>query len=534
MADPNFDAVVIGAGHNGLICGAYLARAGLKVCVVERRPVAGGACVTEELWPGYRASVAAYNFTLLQPKIMLDLDLLGNGLEILRPPPLFEPFPDGRHIVLWEDSGRMAAEIAKFSNRDAAGYAAYLDHLRNLAPIVRQLMWETPPDTGGTSLRQRWDWVKFAWRNRGALRKSDDLQDLLLLSAEDYLRRWFRNDDVIAILGFYVAMSGSLVKLDTPGSAFSLIRLMIRDGTTRAGGWGVPRGGMGSVTQAIARVGAAAGMEIILADPVKEILTRDGSACGVALESGRIIRSRIVVSSADLRTTFQRLCDPALVPESLARDIGRFRSRGTLYKVNLALDARPDFAAFNGEALGFSYPALARIGPGIKYFEVAHDDALQVGHSTSPIMVVQTTSSIDPAMAPPGRHVVGILAGYACADRKPADRAAFNADVLSSTLSTLETYAPGVTNSVRHAQVLTPDDLEETFALPGGHVHHGDMALDQIFLRRPAPGYARYRSPIGGLYLCGSSTHPGGGVTGVPGHNAAREILLDRRRGVWR
>ncbi|MGE3830608.1 MAG: phytoene desaturase family protein [Parvibaculaceae bacterium] len=528
-AEPDYDVVVIGAGHNGLICGAYLARAGLKVCVVERRHIVGGACVTEELWPGYKVSTAAYNFTLLQPKIMLELDLLGAGLEIIKPPPLFEPFPDGRSIVLWEDRGRMAAELAKFSGNDARNYPLYLDHLESLAAIARRLMWETPPDTESRSLRDRWELLKFGWRNRDLLARSNDLQNLLLMSAQDYLGRWFNNDDVIAILGFYVSMSGSLVKLDTPGSAFSLIRLMIRDGTTAAGGWGVPRGGMGSVTQSILRSGSAAGMHTILADPVTEIVLDKGKAAGVALQSGQRLRSRIVVSSADLRTTFGRLVDPAVLSAAFLKGIEQFRSRGALYKINLALDTRPDFSAFDAPALGFDYPALVRIGPSTNYFAEAYDDAVRGQYSRNPIMVIQTTSAIDPAMAPENGHVVGILAGYA-----PAESETSQADVLASTLSSLETYAPGITKTVTHAQVLRPPDLEEIFALPGGHVHHGDMALDQIFMRRPVSGYARYRSPVEGLYLCGSSTHPGGGVTGVPGHNAAREILRDRRRGLWK
>jgi len=528
---PDFDVAVIGAGHNGLVCGAYLARAGLKVCVIERRHVLGGACVTEELWPGFRASVAAYNFTLLQPKIMLDLDLLGCGLEILEAPPVFQPFPDGRRIALFDDAARMAAELSSFSERDAGNYPAYIEHLKGLAPIVRRLMWETPPELRSSAPRDRWELLKFAWRNRDMLPRASDLQDILTMSAHDYLRRWFSDDDVISILGFYVAMSGSLVKLDTPGSAFSLVRLLIRDNGTAAGGWGVPRGGMGSVTRAIARTGARWGMETVLADPVSEIVVRKGKAAGVALRSGRRIESDIVVSSADVCTTFRKLLDPALVPPEVRSAVQRFRSRGALYKINLALDARPEYRAFTSETLGFAYPALARIGPGIKYFDSACDDAMRGEYSRNPIMVAQLTTAIDPQMAPPGRHVMGILAGYA--PTPAADRPSISsADVLASTLSALEPYAPGLTASVLHAQVLTPGDLEDVFGLPGGHVHHGDMSLDQVFLKRPVAGHARYRSPVAGLYLCGSSTHPGGGVTGVPGHNAAREILLDRRRGV--
>lgn len=310
MAD--YDVVVVGAGHNGLVCGAYLAKHGLKVRVVERRPVVGGACVTEEFGPGFKASTAAYNFTLLQPKIVLDLDLLDHGLEIIKTPPLFQPLPDGRHIVLWDDPARTRAELAKLNPRDATRYPAYLEHLRRLAPVVRGLMWETPPDLQSRRARDRWNLLRLAWRNRSALRHAYDLQDLLTMSAYDYLGRWFSSDDVIAVLGFYANMTGSLASLATPGTAFSLIRLMIRDNTTLAGGWGVPRGGMGAVTQAIARSGARWGLEVSTGDPVCQIELANGRAKGIVLASGRRIASDIVVSGADLRTTFLQLMDPAL------------------------------------------------------------------------------------------------------------------------------------------------------------------------------------------------------------------------------
>jgi len=526
------DVAVVGAGHNGLVCGAYLARAGLKVAVVERRGVIGGACATEELWPGFRASTAAYNLTLLQPKIILDLELLDHGLEVIKPPPVFEPFPDGRHIVLWDDPARMAAEIAKFSPRDAAQYAAYAAHMRSLAPIVRRLMWETPPDLRSASPAKRWDALKFLWRNRGVMRHAAELQELLTMSAQEFLRRWFSSDEVLAAMGFYVSMSGSLLGLASPGSAFFLARPLIRDNSTAAGGWGVPRGGMGAIADAIARSARRWGMEVIAGDPVREILVKDGRSRGLALASGHRIAARAVASSADVATTFRKLVDPALLPADFAGALARIRAEGALFKLNLALEARPRFTAFEAAGLDFDCPALVRIGPGLAYFERAFEDARGGSFSREPFMVAQLTTAFDPSMAPSGKHVMGVLGGFAPYRLKGRGWNEAAPSLLESILSTLETYAPGLKSTILHLQLLTPEDLEQVFSLPHGHVHHADMALDQMFLRRPVAGYARYRSPIPGLYMCGSSSHPGGGVTGVPGHNAAREILADlKRRG---
>jgi phytoene dehydrogenase-like protein len=530
----DYDAVIVGAGHNGLVCGAYLARQGLKVCIVERRAVIGGACATEEIYPGFRASIAAYNLTLLQPKIMLDLALLDHGLEVLKAPPLFEPFPDGGHILLWDDPQKTAAELARFSPEDAAQYPLYLAHLRKLAPLIRRLMWETPPDLQSGALRDRWAALMLLWRSRGLIRHIYDLQELLTMSAYDFLRRWFQNPDVIAVLGFYVSMSGSLLSLTSPGSAFFLIRVMIREGGTQAGGWGIPRGGMGAIADALARSGGRWGMEVRTGDPVSEIVVTRGKATGVALASGKRLASRIVISNADLRTTFQRLLDPALLPKEFAGAVERFRGQGVLFKINLALDARPRFTASAAARLDVDEPVLVRIGPSIGYFERAFEEAGQGAFSREPFMVTQLTTALDPAMAPPGKHVLSLLAGYAPYRLKGRSWAEAKPDLLAATLKTLESYAPGITASILHAQVLTPEDLETVLGLPFGHVHHGDMALDQMFFRRPVAGYARYRSPIAGLYMCGASNHPGGGVTGVPGHNAAREILGDRKRGLWR
>lgn len=529
-----YDAVVIGAGHNGLVCAAYLARQGLKTCVVERRKIIGGASATEEIWPGFRASIASYNLTLLQPRIILDLELLDHGLEIIKPPPLFEPFPDGSHIVFWDDTRRTAAEIAKFSAADAAQYPHYLQHLRTLAPFIRRLMWETPPDLQSTELRERWRTLLLLWRHRGLLRRLSDLQALLTMSAQDFLRRWFSHPDVIAALGFYVSMSGSLLSLSSPASAFFLIRLMIRDHDTRAGGWGMPRGGMGMVAESIARSARRWGLEMTTGDPVAEIVVERGRAAGVLLASGKRLASRIVVSNADLRTTFQRLLDPALLPAAFSAAVARFRGSGTLFKINLALDARPRYTAFEAGRPDFDYPALVRIGPSAAYFQQAFDDAQAGSFSRRPFLVSQLTTALDPEMAPPGKHVLSLLAGYAPYRLAGRDWAEARSDLLAATLAVLESYAPGLTGSILHAQLLTPVDLENVLGLPEGHVHHGDMALDQMFFRRPVAGFSSYRAPIPGLYMCGASNHPGGGVTGVPGHNAAREILADRRRGVWR
>ncbi len=526
----DYDAVIVGAGHNGLVCGTYLAKAGLKVCAIERRPVIGGPAVTEELWPGYRISVASFVMTLLQPKIMLDLELDRFGLEVVETAPGFQPFPDGRCIVFWPETDRVAAEIAKFSHRDAEAYPRYVAHMEGLVPALRRLLFEIPVDPTTGRLRDLARAVRLVWRYRGLGDRFYDLWDLLTLSAHDLLSRWFESDEVLAMLGSYASGSGGNIGPKSPGSAYVLARPFLRDQTTAAGRSGLVRGGMGTISKAIAASGAQFGLETRVDAAVRHIVVEGGKAVGVELVSGEVIRSRIVVANASAKTTFLKLLDSAKLPPGFLKDIRDFRTTSTCFKINLAVDQPPRFTAFEAAKLDFPYPGAIVIAPNVDELERAFDSAKYGEMARKPYLWMMVPSMFDPSVAPPGKHVVSIFGGhvpYRLRDRDWDDDS--REELFRLVMDAVAEYAPGFGNSVTHKQVLTPVDLERIFDLPGGHVHHGDLSVDQIFFKRPARHFADYRSPIENLYQCGASTHPGGGVTGVPGHNAARVILEDRR-----
>lgn len=529
MSDPTYDVIVVGAGHNGLVCGAYLARAGMKVLVVERRPLIGGACVTEEVWPGYRVSTASYIMALLQPKVILDLELAKHGFEVLPPPPLFQPFPDGRSLTFWDDEAKTCAEIARFSRKDAAAFPVYRRYMRELAPFLRQLIWETPFNVS-TSPRDLVDAVRFAWRNRGSIGDFNQIYDILTLSAYDVLSRWFESDEIKAALGFYSTGGGGSAGPKSPGTGYVLLRPLVRDHETAAGGWGFVRGGMGTISDAIARSGQAHGMEVRTDAEVREIRVENGRATGIVLASGETISARRVAANASAQTTFLDLVDQRILPEDFVRTIRGIRSKGSTYKVHLGLSGLPRFSAFDASAAGYPYPAQVRIGPSIDYLERSFDPCKYGDYARHPFMVAMTPSAVDDTLAPPGKHLMSIMAGHAACDLAGGWTDAARDALCDVVVSNLEAYAPGFGDLVEHRHCYTPADLERVIGLPGGHVHHGEISVDQVFLRRPAPGFADYRSPVRDLYICGASAHPGGGVTGVPGHNAAREIMLDARR----
>ncbi|MDE1569118.1 phytoene desaturase family protein [Aquabacter sp. P-9] len=529
MRDARYDVIIIGAGHNGLVCGAYLARAGQKVLVLERRPLIGGACVTEEVWPGYKVSTASYVMALLQPKVILDLELARYGYEILKPPPMFQPFPDGRSLTFFDEEDRTCAEIAKFSKKDAAAYPEYRRYMRRLAPIMREIIWDTPFNVSSNP-RDLLSAARFLWGKRGYVGDFYQLYDLLTLSAHDVLSHWFESDEIRAALGFYATGGGGSASLRSPGTGYVLLRPLVRDHETAAGGWGFVRGGMGAISGAIAASGKAHGMEVRTDAEVASILVENGRAAGVVLASGETLRAGRVAANASARTTFTRLLDARHVPAEVTASAQNLRARGSVYKVHLALDALPRFSAFDPAAAGFPYPAQVRIGPSVDYLEQSFDPAKYGDYARHPFMVAMTPTVLDETLAPPGRHFMSIMAGHAPYDLKGGWTDAAREAIGDAVVDTLETYAPGFKALVRERHIYSPADLERVFDLPGGHVHHAEISADQMFMRRPAPGYADYRTPVPGLYLCGASVHPGGGVTGVPGHNAAREILRDAKR----
>lgn len=521
----DFDAIIIGGGHNGLVCGAYLARRGAKVCVLERKAQVGGAVVTEELWPGYRVSPASYLMALLQPKVMLDLDLKRHGLEVIAQTPTFQPLEGDASFTFWHDPDRLKNEFAKFSRKDADAYAGYLEFMKTAGEKVRALLFQAPINPTSASLPKLLELARFGWRNRAVLDQLYDIYDLLTLSAYDFLGRWFESDDVKAVLGFYASAAGGTMSMKTPGSAYILLRGFLRDNTTAAGGPGIIRGGMGSISQAILRAGSEHGMQARCNARVEEILVENNRAVGVRLAGGETLRARAIVSNAPAKLTFQQLLRDTPLPEAFRQEVARIRDRSTSYKVHLALNGLPRFRLFDPERMGYDYPTLVKIGPSIDYIERAFDCSKYGEFARNPCLAVLTPSALDDTLAPAGHHVMSIFGSHApyrlkTGDWTDADRQA----LYECTIATLETHAPGIRERILHGQIKVAPDFEREFFLPGGHVHHGELSADQIFFKRPAKGFADYRTPVNALFMCGASTHPGGGVTGVPGHNAAAVV----------
>ena len=530
MSRAALDAIIVGGGHNGLVTAAYLARAGRSVLVLERRELVGGCAVTEELWPGYRVSTGAYLSSLLQERIAGELELPRFGYQVEpKDPPFFSPFPDGRYLFMWQDAERTRAEIAKFSRRDAARLAAYEEHVERLAVVVESLLLETPPAFPPASLFDLGDYLKFAGRLRGLPAK--DVYALVRIftqSAADFLEGWFESPEVkvtLATDGVIGAHGGPR----SPGTAYVLLHHCMGGVGGRRGVWGFVRGGMGAVSEAMAASARSRGAQIRTSAAVERVLVENGRATGVVLTGGEEIRSRIVVSNLDPKLTFLKLTDRRDLPEDFIAQVERYRSEGTSCKINLALSGLPDFRCLPG-APGPQHRATMHLCPDIDYVERAWDHAKYGRPSERPLLEMTVPTMYDPSLAPPGKHVMGIFLQYAPYTLTgPETWDDLREPFADRVLNLIAEYAPNIHSIIEHRQVLTPLDLERRFGITGGNIFHGEMSLDQMFVLRPVPGWARYRTPIEGLYMCGSGTHPGGGVMGAPGYNAAREILKDRR-----
>jgi phytoene dehydrogenase-like protein len=523
-----YDVAIIGAGHNGLVTAAYLARAGLRVLVLERRDIVGGACITEEVWPGYRVSTAAYLCGLLQPKIIRDLELERFGYEILpKDPAFFSPFPDGRFLFVWRDDARTAAEIARFSTRDAGRYAEYEALLARLAAFIEPWLLASPPDV----LARRWeDVVAMGKLGLQAMRlpPRDLVQAVRLAtqSARDFLDGWFESEELKSALatdGVIGAPGGP----STPGTAYVLFHHCMGRAAGKAGLWGFVRGGMGGVSQALAASARAAGAEIRTAVPVERVRVRGGRAAGVVLAGGEEIDARAVASNADPWHTFLRLVPPEDLDGDFRRDVASIRMEGVSMKVNLALDALPDFAVLPGTQPGPQHRGTIHIGPSMDYIDRAWEDARTGRPSARPFVELTIPTLYDASLAPPGKHLMSAFVQYTPYALADGHWDAMKEPYADTVIETIAEYAPNIRDIIAHRQVLSPLDLERDFALSRGDIFHGAMTPDRLFFMRPVPGWARYRTPIHGLYLCGSGAHPGGGVMGAPGHNAAREILRD-------
>ena len=527
------DIIVIGGGHNGLVCAWYLARAGLKVTVLERRGVVGGAAVTEEFHPGFRNSVASYTVSLLNPKVIADMDLAGHGLKVVhRKVANFLPLDDENYFIVGE--GRTKSEVAKFSNRDAQRLDAYNERLETIADTVRDLVLQTPPNmpvTGGLA-----ETIKQLLKGAGVGNRLSQLdltarRDLLALfsqSAGDWLDGWFESAPVKAAFGFD-GIVGNYASPYTPGSAYVLLHHVFGEVNGKKGAWGHAIGGMGAITQAMASACRALGVDIRTDSAVRETLVGGGRARGVVTESGETLLARAVVSNLHPRLLFEKLVDAAHLPADFRERISRYRSGSGTFRMNVALSQLPSYTCLPGD--GDHMTGGIIMAPSMAYMEKAFIDARQYGWSREPIVEMLIPSTLDDSLAPAGRHVASLFCQHV-APTLPDGRSwdDHREEVADLMIDTVEKFAPGFKASVLGRQVLSPLDLERTFGLIGGDIMHGSMALDQMFSARPVLGHGDYRTPITGLYQCGAGTHPGGGVTGAPGHNAAREVLADIKR----
>ena len=524
----DYDVIVIGSGHNGLVCGAYLAKAGLRTLVLERREIVGGAAVTEEFTPGFRASRFSYVMSLLHPRVIRELELAAHGLEVLPANDLFCPLGGDEYIVYSDDVRRTQAEFARFSRRDAEVYPEFTRHLEEAAGLVRGLLFETPVDP----TRRRWrsfrDSAGLLWRQRSVGDRMYRLIDLLTQSAYDYLSVWFESDAVKSLLAYYACI-GTFAGPRSPGTAYVILHHLMGE-HEGAGGWGFVRGGMGVITQAIARSGARFGMQVLTNAAVAEVLVSGGTATGVRTVDGRDFKARVVVSNANARTLFRQLLRPELLPAELLAEIDAFRTFSTAFKMNIAAESPPQYRAFDPSKTGFSYPTYVHVAPGIDYLERAYDDAKYGRYSRQPFLTPVVPTIVDDSLAPPGKHVINVFGGHAPYALRDGDWSSERSGLQRAALAVLEQMAPGFAQQIIDVELLVPPDLERIVGLPQGHIFHGELSVDQLFWQRPAPHYADYRTPIRGLFQCGSSTHPGGGVSGIPGHNAAREILSEWRR----
>ncbi len=523
------DAIIIGGGHNGLVCAFYLARAGLKVTVLERRGVVGGAAVTEEFHPGFRNSTASYTVSLLNPRVIADMELPRHGLRVVeRKVANFLPIDDGSYLLTGGD--RTAGEVAKFSSRDAGRLDAYGARLDAIADVLRELVLETPPNIGGGGLLAA---VPEMLKGAGLARRLGRLdetgrRDLLALfsqSAGDWLDGWFESDPIKAVLGFD-GVVGNYASPYTPGSAYVLLHHVFGEVNGNKGAWGHAIGGMGAITQAMASACSELGVEVITDTAVDEVIVEKGRAVGVVTADGAARRARLIVSNLHPKLLFGKLVDRSFLPSDFNERIERYRSGSGTFRMNVALSELPKFTCLS--ETGDHLTAGIIMAPSLHYMDRAFADARSNGWSTAPIVEMLIPSTLDDTLAPPGRHVASLFCQHAAptlsGGRSWDDHREEVADLM---IDTVDRHAPGFKASVLGRRALTPLDLERTFGLVGGDIFHGKLDLDQLFSARPVLGYGDYRAPIGGLYMCGAGTHPGGGVTGAPGRNAAREILGD-------
>lgn len=532
-----YDIIVLGAGHNGLVTAAYLAKAGLSVLVVEKNEQVGGAAITEEFHPGFRNSVASYTVSLLAAKVMADLKLEAHGLRVIeRPVANFWPIDESHSLLLpYGEQARMAS-IAEFSTADAANLPAFEAMLETAATILRDLTLTTPPRLrGGWSISDAVKMLSLSRRfNALPIEDKRNVLDLFTKSASEILDRWFENTHVKAAFAFD-SIVGAYAAPSTPGSAYVLLHHVFGEVNGKKGVWGHAVGGMGAITQAMARAAEAAGATILTDAPVKKIIVENDRAAGVALEDGRRFQSRVLAAAVPPKLLFSKLLSSNDAPPEITARMKNIRSGSGTFRMNLALSELPDFTCRPGTKQADHHGAGIIFAPTMDYLENAFLDAKQNGWSHRPVIEMLIPSTIDDSLAPPGQHVASLFVQHV-APKLPGNRSwedkAEKEAFANLVISTLARYAPNIPDAIIARQILSPLDLERRFGLIDGDIFHGQLGLDQLFALRPMLGHGAYRMPVDGLYLCGSGAHPGGGVTGAPGHNAAREILADLRN--WR
>ena len=523
-----YDAIIIGGGHNGLVTAAYLARAGKKVVVLERRHLVGGASVTEEVFPGFKFTVFSYVVSLLRPEITRDLRLPEHGLTILPLESTLTPLPNGDYLYRDADHYRTLRDIARHSPRDAEAYEDYGRAMYFMAKSVKYMLGIIPPDPTTLNPRDLFGLAGLGKHLRGlGEEKLYMLTKLMTMSSADFLEEWFETDCLKATLAAS-GIIGTFLGPRSPGTAYVLLHHYMGeiDGAFRA--WGFQKGGTGAIAEAIANSARALGAEIRINAPVAKVIVKHGQARGVVLENGDELKADIVVSSLDPKLTFLKFVEPELLPDDLVTAIRNFNIRGSSAKVNLALDAAPNLACRPGD--GPHLRGALSISPSIDYLERAYDDAKYGDFSRRPYIDIIIPSMIDPDMAPPGKHVMSCFVQYAPYQLREGTWAEKREALGDAVVDTLAEYIPNLKDIILHRQVMTPWDIEQITGLSQGNIFQGELSLSQLFFLRPAPGYAQYRTPIQNYYQCGSGTHPGGGITGAPGRLAALEILKDWKR----
>ncbi len=528
MAD-RYDAIVIGGGHNGLVNGAYLARAGLETLILEQRHVVGGAAITEELHPGFQFTTFSYALSLLRPEIIHELDLTSHGFMPLEMPNSFVPGENGEYLVLGNDEGENLRQIARISPRDADGYRRYKHDIKRVCQAIKPLLDRIPPNPFSDDPAELARMAELAGHFRDLDKKVfHDAVRLLAGSAADFLDGYFQNE---LIKGYLASSSiiGTKVGPRSQGSGLVLLYHVIGEHDGEFGSWAFHKGGNGGFTQVLARAAQALGAEIRLNSPVEAVITRDGRARGVALADGTEVEATTVVSGLDPRHTFLELVDPRQLPSDLVDDIRRLRYDGVSSKVNFALDGLPHYPPL-AEQGGHHFRGFTNIGPSLDYLERAFDEAKYGWYSPRPYIDGAVQSTIDPDMAPPGKHVMSCFVQYTPYHLRDSDWDTERQHLGDTVQATLESFFPGFGELVLHREVVTPLDIERTVGLTEGNIFGGEFLAPQMFFFRPAPGWNQYRTPISGYYQCGSGTHPGGCVMGAPGRLAAQQIIGDLKR----